>query len=176
MVCDCALVDEMVVSLLLVSSDDGMHKEHSYAKAPAMSGKSNRSVPSKTKGRTKLLPCTGTLEDIMGTLVTTPTKTPAVKTVARTVARKTIATRIPPNTYVSLLDNDRVVAKALTLAGGVLHGHPIPGGYIKVMVEQVFDPSAKLEDRSGDGDGCLAPNIITAWRNECLCRFTSTST
>ncbi len=46
----------------------------------------------------------------MGTLVTAATKSTVVKTVAKTVAKKT---HIPPNASVSLLENDRVVAKAL---------------------------------------------------------------
>ena len=45
---------------------------------------------------------------------------------------------------VALPIEDRVVAKGITLSGDVLHGHALPLGFMKVRIEEVLDPQAKV--------------------------------
>ena len=64
---------------------------------------------------------------------------------------------------------ERVVAKGITLSGDILHGHALPLGFTKVMIEEVFDPQAKLQvGHFDDDEQFLQPNLITAWQDECI--------
>lgn len=55
---------------------------------------------------------------------------------------------MPLKSNASLLIKDKVVAKGMTLSGDVLYGHTIPQEFTKVMIEEVFDPQAKLRVES----------------------------
>ena len=56
----------------------------------------------------------------------------------------------------------------------MLHGHTLPSRFTKVMIEQVFDPQAKLHVGCylGDDEQCLQQNMITAWKNDCKVALT----
>ena len=69
-----------------------------------------------------------------------------------------------PKTKVSLVIKDKVVAKGMTLSGDVLHGHTLSEEFMKVTIEEVFDPQAKLQVKSYlDDEQYLQLNMVTAW-------------
>ena len=115
--------------------------------------------------------CRETVEDITASLVavtnneTIQEQTPNTQKI---VQKKKERKPVRPKSKVSLLINKKVVAKGITLSGDILHGHTLPSGFTKVMIEQVFDPQAKLqvERYLDDDEQCLQQNMITAWRNE----------
>ena len=105
-------------------------------------------------------------EDITASLVLTTKKQ---KTAQKVVKKKNESKSIPPKSKVALRIEERVVAKGITLSGDILHGHALPLGFTKIMIEEVFDPQAKLHvGHFDDDEQFLQPNLITAWRDECI--------
>ena len=158
-------------------STDGIHEEHSYCKPSKSAPKSMHICPSLTlTGSTMLSVCEGTIEDITASLVfETKNKTIQMQTTKKQkstqkIVKKNESKSIPPKRKVALQIEERVVAKGITLSGDMLHGHALPLGFTKVMIEEVFDPQVKLQVGCyfDDDEQFLQPNLITAWRDECI--------
>jgi len=157
-------------------STDGALREHSYCKPAKSATKSvHISPPLSKQGSTMLSVCTETVEDITASLVSVTNNKCIQEQTANTqmttqkiTQKKKERKHVRPKSKVSLLINEKVVAKGITLSGDVLHGHTLPSGFTKVMIEQVFDPQAKLQVECylDDDEQCLQQNMITAWKNE----------
>ena len=118
--------------------------------------------------------CEGTVEEIASSLVsqannksTQIQKSKKVKTTQK-MAKKKDSKPILSRSKVALLIEDRVVAKGITLSGDVLHGHTLPLGFTKVMIEEVLDPQARVQVGRyfDDDEQFLQTNLITAWKDE----------
>ena len=121
--------------------------------------------------------CEGTIEDITASLVfETKNKTIQIQTTKKQkstqkiVKKKNESKSITPKSKVAFRIEERVVAMGITMSGDILHGYALPLGFTKVLIEELFDPQAKLQVGRyfDDDEQFLQPNTITAWRNECI--------
>lgn len=140
-------------------------KEHNYFRAPT-SGGTTLMRPSRP-GSVTLTMCNDTSGDVIASLLSRPNGDPKVQQKQRHPAKKCKSLR--PGSKVQILVGERVIAKGATMAGDVLHGHKVPEGFRKVIVEEVFDLNVKLQVPNHlDDEQFLCPNTITAWRDTCM--------
>lgn len=134
-------------------SSNWTHEEHNCCKPPKSAPKATPSLSKQEQ--TMLSTCRATFKDLVRLLVFQSKKRPVQKQKKNNVEKRTqkieqmkTSRPMPLKSNASLLIKDKVVAKGMTLSGDVLYGHTIPQEFTKVMIEEVFDPQAKLRVES----------------------------